>query len=138
VKQQFSANRSSTVPYAMLLGMLSLCTVPATYWLSEVRSSSCGPIRGLSMVRFTLVLRFPVESSSGEQQSVAAPRPREDGLAHHADPSRTNLACALWSPFFLRLSNLNPHPDPTITRPLRRTPGDEYAPCDVRQRHGVF
>jgi hypothetical protein len=51
VRQQFSANRSSTVPYAMLLGMLSLCTVPATYWLSEVRSESCGPIRGRSMVR---------------------------------------------------------------------------------------
>jgi hypothetical protein len=110
VKQQFSANRSSTVPYAMLLGMLSLCTVPATYWLSEVRSSSCGPIRGLSMVRFTLVLRFPVESSSGEQQSVAAPRPREDGLAHHADPSRTNLACALGLLF--EVAAFQPQPSP--------------------------
>jgi hypothetical protein len=47
-------------------------------------------------------------SAGGEQQSVATPlRPREDGLAHPADTSRSNLAAALGLLSRWRLSTLN-------------------------------
>jgi hypothetical protein len=46
----------------------------------------------------THILKHPLARFvplGGEQQSVATDRPREDGLTHPADTSRSNLAAAL-------------------------------------------